>query len=61
MQFLQQINVKNVHQVYGGGIQTHDLQNMNLLPLSLDQGSRPKKECVLDETFITVDHSAKMA
>ena len=26
-QFLQQINVKNVHPVYGAGIQTHDLWN----------------------------------
>ena len=28
----QQINVKNVHPVYGAGIRTHDLQNMSLLP-----------------------------
>ena len=27
---------------YGAGIWTHDLQNMILLPLPLDQGSRPK-------------------
>ena len=25
LQFLQQINVKNVHSVYGVGIRTHDL------------------------------------
>ena len=25
IQFLQQINVKNVHPVYGAGIRTHDL------------------------------------
>ena len=37
--FLQQINVKNVHPVYGAGIQTHDLQNMSRHPLPLDQGS----------------------
>ena len=37
----QQINVKNVHPVYGAGIRTHNLQNMSLLPLPLDQGSRP--------------------
>ena len=30
-QFLQQINVKNVHPVYGTGIQIHDLRNMSLL------------------------------
>ena len=35
LQFLQQINVKNVHPVYGAGIQTHDFKNMSLL----DQGS----------------------
>ena len=29
---LQLINVKNVHPVYGTGIQTHDLWNMSLLP-----------------------------
>ena len=34
MQFLQQINVKNVifHPVYGTGIRTHDLLNMRRLP-----------------------------
>ena len=34
IQFLQQINVKkrHVHPVYGAGIQTHDLQNVILLP-----------------------------
>ena len=31
---------KNVHLVNGAGIQTHDLENMNLLPQPLDQGSR---------------------
>ena len=29
---LLQINVKNVHPVYGTGIQTHNLQNISLLP-----------------------------
>ena len=29
---IQQINVKNVHPVYGAGIQTHHLQDMSLLP-----------------------------
>ena len=33
--------MKNVHPVYGVGIQTHDHWNMSLLPLPLDQGSRP--------------------
>ena len=28
---LQQINVKNVHRVFGAGIQTHDLLIMSLL------------------------------
>ena len=32
----------NVHPVYCAGIRTHDLQGMSLLPLHLDQGSRPK-------------------
>ena len=30
-QSLQQIYVKNVHPVYGAGIQTHDLQDMSLI------------------------------
>ena len=29
-------------QYTGTGIQTHDLKNISLLPLPLDQGSRPK-------------------
>ena len=29
--------MKNVHQVFGTGIQTHDLQNTSLLPYPLDQ------------------------
>ena len=32
LQSLQQINVKNVHPVYGAGIQINDLRNMSLLP-----------------------------
>ena len=32
LQILQQINVKNVHPVYGVGIGTHNLWNMSLLP-----------------------------
>ena len=34
LNFLQQINVKkyHVHPVYGTGIWTHDLRNLNLLP-----------------------------
>ena len=38
---IQQINVKNVHRVSSGEIQTHGLLNMSLLPEPLDQGSRP--------------------
>ena len=30
-QFVQKINVKNVHPLYGAGIQTHDLSNMSRL------------------------------
>ena len=29
--------------VYGAGISTHDLPNVSLLQLPLDQGSRPSK------------------
>ena len=32
IQFLQQINGEIVSPVYGTGMQTHILQNMNLLP-----------------------------
>ena len=32
LQFLQQIYVKNVHPVYGTGIQTYDLWDMSLFP-----------------------------
>jgi len=32
LQFLQQINVKNFHPVYGARIRTHNLWNMSLLP-----------------------------
>ena len=32
LQFLRQINVKNVHPVFSTGIQTHDLQKVSLLP-----------------------------
>ena len=32
LQFLQKINVKNSHPVYGAGIRTHDLLNMSRLP-----------------------------
>ena len=38
LQFLQ-INVKNVHPVFGARIWTHDLQKMSLLTLPRDQGS----------------------
>ena len=31
-QFLQQINMKNVHQVYSAGIQTQNLSNMSCHP-----------------------------
>ena len=32
---------KNVHPVYGAGIRTHNLRNVSLFPLPLDQGSHP--------------------
>ena len=42
---------KNVHPVYGTGIRTHDLKIMSLLPLPLDQGSRPLKSIVFLNSF----------
>ena len=33
--------MKNVHPVYGVRIWTHNLWNISILPLPLDQGSRP--------------------
>ena len=30
-QFWQEINVKNIYQVYGAGKRTHDLQDMSLI------------------------------
>ena len=47
LQFLQQINVKNIHPVYGTGIRTHDLRNASPFPLPLDQGSRPQISIVI--------------
>ena len=41
LQFLQQINVKNVHPVSVSGIRTLELLNASRLPEPLDQGSRP--------------------
>ena len=41
IQFLQQINAKNVYPVYCAGIRTHFRQNLRYLPLPLDQGSHP--------------------
>ena len=38
--FYNKYVVKNVHP--GAGIQNHDLQNVSLLPVPLDQGSHPK-------------------
>jgi len=40
--FYNKLMRKNVHPVYSAGIQTHDFWNMSLLPLPLDQGSRPE-------------------
>ena len=54
--FLQQINVKNVHPVYGAGIQTHNLHIASLIPLTLDQGSRPPAETVFLFIFILFKH-----
>ena len=40
IQFLQQIIVKNIHQVLGAGIRTHNISILSLLPLPIEQGSR---------------------
>ena len=42
---LLQINVKNVHPVYGDGIQTHDLQNFESPPITTRPGL-PPKNCI---------------
>ena len=36
LQFLQQINVKTVHPVYGAGIRTQDLQNKSFFEACSD-------------------------
>ena len=41
---------KNFYPVYGGGIWTHNLWKMSLLPLPPDQGSRPQS-CTLFSFF----------
>ena len=38
--------MKNVHPVYGAGIQTDDLQNMSLFPKPLDQTRAPAQLCL---------------
>ena len=51
--FLLQINVKNIYPVSGPGIWTHDLLNTSRLPQSLDQGSLPDLNLSLfDLTFV---------
>ena len=52
LQFLQQINVKNVRPVYGARIQNHDLSNMSRRPKPLDQGSRPREHRCFAYGFI---------
>ena len=54
IQFLQQINVKNVHPVYGAKIQPHDLSKMSCLPQPLDKVSCPKSF----KTYSTADYKA---
>ena len=41
LQYLQQINLKNVHPVDGAGIWSDELQNISFIPYPLDQGFRP--------------------
>ena len=49
--FTTNICGKNVHPVYGAGIRTHDLRNVSLFPLPLDQGSRPKIRTIVWNYF----------
>ena len=48
---------KNVHQVYGTGIWTHDLWNMSLLRQPLDKSSRPRlpKQDYLGATWLPLN------
>ena len=48
LQCLHQIYVKNVHPAYCTGIRTHNLWNVSLFPLPLDQGSRPLSEIFIN-------------
>ena len=43
---------KKVHPVYGAGIWTHDLRNVSLFPLRLDQCSRPRSNCYLSKHLL---------
>ena len=58
-QFLQQINLKNVHPVYGSGIRTHDLWNMSP-PITTRPGlPTPATTCVLTHASCLANLSGK--
>ena len=57
--FTTDISGKNVHPVYGAGIRTHDLRNVSLFPLPLDQGSRPNQKLfILLNLYLGMDKLA---
>ena len=46
--FYNKCMLRNVHPVHSAVNQTHDLQNTSLLPQPVDQGSRPRKSCLVN-------------
>ena len=51
IQFYSKYLWKNVHPVYGAGIQSHDLWKVSLFPYPLDKGSRPFQPPFLSAHF----------
>ena len=56
IQFLQQINVKNVHPVCGAGIRTHDILNTSRLPQPLDNVATIYGSVLQSKKFYNVCH-----
>ena len=57
LQFLQQINVKNVHPIYGARIRTHDLQYTSRLP----QPGFPPRVDTFDGNTFKIDFAKNVA
>ena len=55
IQFLQQINEKNVHPVYGARIQTHDLLNMSHHRITTRPGFAPKNWICLEAELFNLN------